>query len=154
GFVSRAHAARHAGLRRALSDRPGGRRSVRAHVASALDDWPSLDRSRTPASRDNRLSDRGVLVCLFANGNSVRPHLSSNPLGSDRGHARSVSSAASKAHARRQRSLAGLIQLLIIEFALVLVSVLLAFFAPRLGSGIFTALERRFAALARRKRLA
>ena len=47
-----------------------------------------------------------------------------------------------------------LIQLLIIEFALVGVAILIALIAPRLGAGVFTALERRFAALARRKRAA
>jgi len=47
-----------------------------------------------------------------------------------------------------------LIQLLIIEFALVGVAILIALIAPRLGADVFTALERRFAALARRKRAA
>ncbi len=47
-----------------------------------------------------------------------------------------------------------MIQLLILEFGLVLLSVVLAFLAPRLGGGMFGALERRFAALARRKTLA
>lgn len=47
-----------------------------------------------------------------------------------------------------------LIQLLKIEFALLGAAILLALLAPRLGAGIFQTLERRFAALARRKPLA
>jgi len=47
-----------------------------------------------------------------------------------------------------------LIQLLLIESALLGAAILIALIAPRLGSGVFGAFERRFAALARRKNLA
>jgi hypothetical protein len=48
----------------------------------------------------------------------------------------------------------GLIPLLILEFVLVLLSIVLAFATPRLGAGMFRAIEKRFAALARQKTLA
>jgi hypothetical protein len=47
-----------------------------------------------------------------------------------------------------------LIQLLIIEFALLGAAIVIALIAPRLGAGMFSALERRLAVLARNKRAA
>jgi hypothetical protein len=47
-----------------------------------------------------------------------------------------------------------LIQLLLVESALVIVAILLALVAPRLGAGFFRSIEQQFSTLARRKGLA
>jgi hypothetical protein len=47
-----------------------------------------------------------------------------------------------------------LIQLLLLEFALVAISIVIALIAPQWGAGIFRKIEKRFASLARRRRLA
>ena len=48
----------------------------------------------------------------------------------------------------------GLIQLLLIESALLVAAILFALMAPRVGAGVFGTVERRFAALARKRNLA